>query len=54
MANHLRQQIRAAMAAQLTGLATTGNNVYVSRTRALPQGASLPALRIYTGRKKST
>ncbi len=47
MANHVRRQIREAVAATLTGLATTGLNVYQSRLRPLAE-AALPALRIYT------
>lgn len=47
MANHLRRQIREAAAAALTGLATSGNNVFQSRTHEL-QDAQLPGLRIYT------
>lgn len=48
MADHLRKQIRAAAAAALTGLATTGAHVFTSRARKLQQ-SDLPALRIYTG-----
>lgn len=47
MANHVRQQIREAVATTLTGLATTGARVYQSRLRPLAD-ADLPALRIYT------
>ena len=47
MANHVRQQIREAVATTLTGLATTGARVYQSRLRPLAD-AELPALRIYT------
>jgi hypothetical protein len=46
MANHLRQQIREAAAALLTGLTTTGPRVYPSRVYPLAEG-QLPALRIY-------
>ena len=47
MASHLRKQIRDAVAAALTGLATSGARVYESRTHEL-QDANLPGLRIYT------
>lgn len=47
MANHLRRQLREAAALALTGLATSGTNVFPSRTHEL-QDAQLPALRIYT------
>lgn len=47
MADHLRDQIRAAAAAALTGLATTGARVYVSRAQDM-QAANLPGLRLYT------
>jgi len=44
---HLRQTIRQAIVTRLTGLTTTGSNVFTSRVYALPQVA-LPALCIYT------
>jgi hypothetical protein len=47
MANHVRQQIREYFGATLTGLTTTGNNVYESRVYTLQENA-LPALVIYT------
>lgn len=47
MPSHVRQQIREAAGALLTGLATTGARVYQSRVRPLSE-AELPALRIYT------
>jgi len=47
MANHIRRQIREAFAAQVTGLATTGANVFQSRIQNLA-ATDLPALRIYT------
>lgn len=47
MADHLRKQIRDAAAVALTGLTTTGANVFASRVYRL-QDAQLPALRIYT------
>jgi len=43
-----RTAIRAAFAALLTGLATTGANVFTFRPRALPD-ARLPALLISSG-----
>lgn len=50
MPNHLRRQIREAVAGVLNGLATTGANVFPSRTHEL-QDAELPALRIFTNRE---
>lgn len=47
MANHVRQQIREAVATTLTGLSTTSTRVFQSRLRPLVD-ADLPALRIYT------
>ena len=47
MANHVRRQIRDAVATALTGLATTGTRVFPSRTQVL-QDANLPGLRVYT------
>jgi hypothetical protein len=44
---HVRQQIRDYVATGLAGLATTGDRVYVGRTRALPKGHP-PCLLIYT------
>lgn len=46
MANHVRQQIREAAAALLTGLASTGPRVFQSRVYPLHE-SDLPALRIY-------
>jgi len=47
MANHLRQQIREKIGTILTGLTTTGSNVFQSRV--YPQEESkLPCLLIYT------
>ena len=45
--SHVRQQIREYFETQLTGLTTTGANVYASRVYQL-SGAKLPALLIYT------
>ena len=47
MANHIRQQIREKFCTTLTGLTTTGSNVFESRVYPL-ENASLPALIIYT------
>ncbi len=44
---HARQQIRDAVATTLTGLATTGSNVFVSRVYPL-ENASLPGISIMT------
>lgn len=46
MADHIDQQIREAAASLLTGLTTTGSNVFLSRVYPL-QDVELPALRIY-------
>jgi len=47
MANHVRQQIREKIGTTLTGLTTTGSNVYQSRVYPL-ENINLPALVIYT------
>jgi hypothetical protein len=47
MANHVRQQIREYFGTTLTGLTTTGSNVYESRVYTL-QEDTLPSLVIYT------
>ena len=52
MANHVRQQIREHLGATLTGLTTTGNNVYESRVYTL-QESTLPSLVIYTNSETS-
>jgi hypothetical protein len=45
--SHVRTQLRTALVATLTGLATTGNRVHASRMR--PQGdANLPCLLVTT------
>lgn len=46
MANHLHKQIRDALVTALTGLATTGANVFGSRRAVIGEG-QLPALRIW-------
>lgn len=47
MANHIRQQIREYFGTTLTGLSTTGSNVFESRVYPL-ENTKLPALVIYT------
>jgi hypothetical protein len=47
MADHLRRQIRDAIATAVTGLATTGARVYTSRVHPLTAD-ELPGLRIMT------
>ena len=47
MANHLRRQIRERAATTLTGLTTTGSNVFQSRVYPM-ESAGLPGLCIYT------
>ena len=52
MANHVRQQIREYFGTTLTGLITTGSNVYESRVYTL-QESTLPSLVIYTKAESS-
>ena len=47
MANHIRQQIRERVGTTLTGLTTTGSNVFQSRVFNLEE-SNLPAIIIYT------
>jgi hypothetical protein len=47
VANHIRQQIREYFGTNLTGLSTTGANVYESRVYPI-ENSKLPALIIYT------
>ena len=47
MANHVRQQVREYFGTTLTGLTTTGSNVYESRVYTLQEN-TLPSLVIYT------
>lgn len=49
---HARQQIRDAAVTLLTGLATTGANVFPSRTLAVPADKR-PALLVYTTEEES-
>ncbi len=53
MANHLRRQIREAVATAVTGLTTTGSHVFQSRVYTL-QATNLPALRISLGAETIT
>ena len=46
MADHVRQQIRERIGTTLTGLTTTGSNVFQSRVYPL-EDSNLPALLIY-------
>lgn len=52
MANHLRRQIREAVATAVTGLTTTGARVFQSRVYPL-QDAELPALLVYSRSERS-
>ena len=52
MANHVRQQIREYFGTTLSGLTTTGSNVYESRVYTL-QEDTLPSLVIYTKSESS-
>ena len=45
--SHVRQQIREQVATTVTGLTTTGSNVFQSRVYPL-QDANLPALLVYS------
>ncbi len=45
--SHVRQQIRERVATDLTGLSTTGSNVFQSRVYPM-EGAGLPGLIVYT------
>ena len=51
--SHVRQQIREQIGTILTGLASTGSNVYESRVYPLNE-ANLPALLIYTKAETSS
>ena len=52
MANHIRQQIRERAGTILTGLTTTGSNVFETRIYPL-SNTNLPALAIYTKNETS-
>tara|TARA_B110000483_G_scaffold201736_1_gene242938 strand:- start:57 stop:500 length:444 start_codon:yes stop_codon:yes gene_type:complete len=49
---HVRQQIRERVVTVLTGLTTTGNNVFETRIYPL-QNTALPALIVYTNSEES-
>ena len=49
---HLRQSIRERIATDLTGLSTTGSNVFQSRVYPVEDG-SLPCLLVYTTSEES-
>jgi hypothetical protein len=53
VANHLRRQIREAVATLLTGLTTTGNRVFQSRVQTLKDN-QLPGLVILTNEETVT
>jgi hypothetical protein len=53
VANHIRQQIRAAAATLLAGLSSTGSRVFASQYYALA-AADLPALLVYTPEEDSS
>ena len=50
--SHVRKQIRDNIVTTVTGLATTGSNVYQSRVYPISAG-SLPALTVYTKSESS-
>ena len=52
MANHIRQQLRERAGTVLTGLTTTGSNVFETRIYPL-ENTNLPALVIYTKNETS-
>lgn len=47
MANHVRKQLRDAVATAVTGLATTASRVHGYRVYALGSSVDLPALSVY-------
>lgn len=53
MPDHARKQIRDAVATALTGLTTTGSNVFKSRTQQIADD-KLPALQVYTRDERLT
>jgi hypothetical protein len=53
MADHVRKQLREAVATALTGLATTGSRVYQSRVYPV-QAAELPCLLVYALSESAT
>jgi len=52
MADHVRHQIRNQVVTTLTGLTTTGSNVFGSRVYPLEDG-NLPAILVYTKSEES-
>ena len=52
MANHLRQQIREQIALNVTGLVTTGANVFQSRVYPI-EDSKLPCLLVYSNSEES-
>lgn len=48
MANHLRRQIREAIATAVTGLTTTSTRVFQSRVYPLERGTDLPGLLVFS------
>ena len=53
MANHVRRQIREAVATAVTGLTTTGSRVFQSRIYPL-ENADLPGLLVYAESETTT
>jgi hypothetical protein len=53
MANHVRRQLREAVATAVTGLATTGSRVFQSRAWPV-QASELPCLLVYTNSETVT
>lgn len=53
MANHLHQQIRAALVTRLTGLTTSGARVYANRLHPLPDNLS-PTLLVTLDEEKAS
>lgn len=48
MADHVRQQVRAALKTRVTSLTTTGSRVHGRRVHPLQRSTELPALHVYT------
>ncbi len=53
MANHLRRQIRERIVTDVTGLSTTGSNVFQSRAYPVEE-SSLPCLLVYDAEESVT
>lgn len=45
--SHMHKQIRDALVARCTGLATTGSNVFPQHVYAVPAGVNLPAVGVF-------